>query len=193
VSKGRPEPQVMKGSFVAYIPGSHGDSLKQYLERRSRGADPERALVDGHPLVMRRKTSLGLMVCALVSVEFWVWTLIVPWLKQSGFGQRTNYAGIADAAVGLLISIALVTVILAAAVMLFTEVDSRGIHRPDWAGGDFIPWSSVTEVSSGASPEVLQVRAGEKKINLSLMLFSNPAALVALIRRHVAAERLKGI
>jgi hypothetical protein len=86
-----------------------------------------------------------------------------------------------------------VAVIIAAAVLLFTEGDNRGIHRPDWAGGAFIPWSSVTEVSTGASPEVLQVRAGEKKINLSLMLFSDPAALVALIRRHVPADRLKNI
>jgi hypothetical protein len=72
-------------------------------------------------------------------------------------------------------------------------VDDRGIHRPDWAGGEFIPWTSVTEVSTGASPEALQVRAGEKKINLSLMLYCNPAALVALIRRHVPADRLKNI
>jgi hypothetical protein len=167
--------------------------LKQYLERRSRGANPERAPGDGRPLAMRRKTSLALMACALVSVEFWVWTLIVPWLKRAGFGQGTNYAEIADAAVGLLISIALVTLILVAAVMLFTEVDSRGIHRPDWVGGEFIPWTSVTQVSTGTSPEVLQVRADRKKINLSLMLFSDPAALVALIRRHVPADRLKDI
>jgi hypothetical protein len=178
---------------VAFIPGTHGDSLKQYLERRSRGADPERAPVDGRPLAMRRKTSLALMAGSLVGVEFWVWTLIVPWLKRAGFGQGANFTEIADAAVGLLISIALVTVIVAAAVMLFTEVDGRGIHRPDWAGGELIPWTSVTQVSTGASPEVLQVRAGGKKINLSLMLFSDPGALVALIRRHVPGDRLKDI
>jgi hypothetical protein len=167
--------------------------LRRYLERRSRGADSERALAEGRPLTMRRRTSLGLMACALVSVEFWMWVLIMPWLKRAGAWQGTNHAEVVPAAVGLVISIALLTVIIAAAVMLFTEVDSRGIHRPDWAGGEFIPWTSVTEVSTGASPEVLQVRAGEKRINLSLMLFSNPAALVALIRRHVPAERLKDI
>jgi hypothetical protein len=66
-------------------------------------------------------------------------------------------------------------------------VDSKGIHRSDWAGGDFIPWSSVTGVSTGASPEALTVRAGEKKITLRLMLFCDPSALVALIRRNVPA------
>ena len=178
---------------MAFIPGGHGDSLKRYLERRSRGADPERASVDGRPLTKRRKTALALMACALVSVEFWVWRLIVPWFKRAGVWQGTNNAVISDGVVGLLISIAAVTVVIAAAVQLFTEVDSRGIHRPDWAGGDFIPWSSVTEVSTAASPEVLRVHAGKKKINLSLMLFCNPAALVALIRRQVPADRLKNI
>jgi hypothetical protein len=85
------------------------------------------------------------------------------------------------------ISIA-VAVIIAAAVMLFTEVDSRGIHRPDWAGGDVTPWTSVTQVSIGASPEVLEVRTGQKKINLSLILFSNPAALIALSQVFRRAE-----
>jgi hypothetical protein len=133
------------------------------------------------------------MGCALVSLEYWVWTLVVPWLKQARVWQGTSYAGVADAAVGLLISIAAVTVIIVVAVMLFTEVDERGIRRPDWAGGEFIPWTSVTEVSTGGSPEVLQVRAGEKKIGLSVMFYCNPAALVALIRRHVPADRLKNI
>jgi hypothetical protein len=131
------------------------------------------------------------MGCALISGEFWVWTLIVPSFKRAAVWQWPSSPVTAEVGVGLLISIALVTVIIAVAVMLFTEVDSRGIHRPDWAGGEFIPWTSVTQVSTGASPEVLQVRAGEKKINLSLLLFSDPAALVALIRRHVPAERLK--
>jgi hypothetical protein len=141
---------------------------------------------------MRRRAVLGLMVCAVISVEWWVWTLIVPWIKQAGVWQGSNYGAFADEAVGLLISVSAVTVIIAAAVMLFTEVDSRGIHRPDWAGGEFIPWTSVTQVSTGASPEVLQVHTSDKKVNLSLLLFSNPAALVALIRRHVPADRLRG-
>jgi hypothetical protein len=167
--------------------------LKRYLERRSCGADGESAVVNGRPLTTRRKTTVALMGCALVSLEYWVWTLVVPWLKQARVWEGTSYATIAHAGVGVLISIAAVTVIIVAAVMLFTEVDDRGIHRPDWAGGEFIPWTSVTEVSTGASPEALQVRAGEKRINLSLMLYCNPAALVALIRRHVPADRLKGI
>jgi hypothetical protein len=133
------------------------------------------------------------MLSALISLEFWVWTWIVPWFKRAEVWQGTSRGVPTEAAVGLLISIAGVTVVIAAAVQLFTEVDGRGIHRPDWAGGDFIPWTSVTEVSTGASPEVLQVRAREKKINLSLMLFCHPAALVALIRRHVPADRLKNI
>jgi hypothetical protein len=182
----------MKGSFVAFIPGTRGDNLKQYLERRSRGADPASQSADGRPLTKRRNTTLALMVCALISVEFWVWTLIVPALKRGGFGQGTHYAEIADVGVGLLISIAAVTAVIAAAVQLFTDVDSKGIHRPDWAGGDFIPWSSVTVVSTEASPEALTIRAGEKKITLSLMLFCDPSALVALIRRNVPADRLKG-
>jgi hypothetical protein len=85
------------------------------------------------------------------------------------------------------------TVIIAVAVRRFTDVDSRGIRRPDWAGGDFIPWSSVTQVYSGRSPEELHVRAGDKRITLNLMLFRNPAAVVALIRRQVPAERLRDI
>jgi hypothetical protein len=180
-------------SIVAIIPGNRGDSLKQYLERGSRGAGPQILPADGCPLPMRRRTSVGLMVGALISVEYWVWTLIVPWVKRAGIWQWANYAELADTAVGVVISVALVTFIIAAAVKVFTEVDSRGIHRPDWAGGEFIPWTSVTEVATGASPEVIQVKAGEKKVNLSLLLFSNPAALVALIRHHVPAERLKGI
>jgi hypothetical protein len=178
---------------MAYIPrNDRGDSLRRYLERRSCGADPEQA-PGGRPLTTRRKTTLALMGCALVSLEYWVWTLVVPWLKQARVWQGTGYAAMADAGVGLLISIAAVTVIIVAAVMLFTEVDDRGIHRPDWAGGEFIPWTSVTEVSTGATPEVLKVRAGDKKINLSLMLYCNPAALVDLIRRHVPGDRLKNI
>jgi hypothetical protein len=85
------------------------------------------------------------------------------------------------------------TVIIAVAVRRFTDVDSRGIRRPDWAGGDFIPWPSVTQVYSGRSPEELHVRAGDKRITLNLMLFRNPAAVVALIRRQVPAERLRDI
>jgi len=145
------------------------------------------------PLAMRRKQTLGIMVCALISIESWVWLVIVPWFKQAGIWTETGYGEIADLAVGLMISVAAITMIIAAAVMLFTEVDNRGIQRPDWAGGDFIPWTSVTRVSIGASPEMLEVRAGEKKINLSLILFSNPAALVALIRRQVPPDRLKNI
>jgi hypothetical protein len=182
----------MKGSSVAFIPGTRGDNLKQYLERRSRGADPESATAAGRPLTMRRRTTLALMGCALISVEFWVWTMIVPAFRRAAVWPWPSSPVSGDMAVGLLMSIALVTVIIAAAVMLFTDVDSRGIHRPDWAGGEFIPWTSVTQVATGASPEALQVRAGEKKITLSLMLFSDPAALVALIRRHVPADRLRG-
>ena len=142
---------------------------------------------------MRRTQTLGIMVCALISIESWVWLVIVPWFQRAGIWKETGHAEIADLAVGLIISSVAVTIIIAAAVMLFTEVDSRGIQRPDWAGGDFIPWTSVTRVSSGASPEMLEVRAGEKKINLSLILFSDPAALVALIRRQVPPDRLKNI
>jgi hypothetical protein len=178
---------------VAFIPGTRGDNLKQYLERRSRGADPVSPSADGRPLTKRRKTALALMVCALISAEFWVWTLIVPWLKRAGFGEGTNYAKIADVAVGLLISIVAVTVVIAAAVQLFTDVDSRGIHRPHWAGGDFIPWSSVTGVSTAGSPEMLHVRAGRKKIALRLMLFCDPSALIALIRHEVPADRLRDL
>ena len=178
---------------MAYIPrNDRGDSLRRYLERRSCSAEAEQA-VDGRPLTPRRRTTLALMGCALVSLEYWVWTLVMPWLKQAGVWQGISYPELAGTAVGLLISIGAVTVIIVVAVMLFTEVDDRGIHRPDWAGGEFIPWSSVTQVSTGASPEVLQVRADDKKINLSLMLYCNPAALIALIRRHVPADRLKNI
>jgi hypothetical protein len=166
--------------------------LKQYLERRSRGADPERETAAGRPLTMRRRTTLALMGCALISVEFWVWTLIVPAFKRAAVWPWPSSPVTGEVAVALLMSVGLVTVIIAAAAMLFTEVDSRGIHRPDWAGGDFIPWSSVTGVSTGASPEALTLRAGEKKITLSLMLFCDPSALVALIRRNVPADRLKG-
>lgn len=162
-----------------------------YLERRSCGADAEAA--DGRPLSPRRKSTLALMVCALVSLEYWVWTIVVPWLKQARLWHGTSYAGMAYPAVGLLISIAAVTVIIVVAVMLFTEVDDRGIHRPDWAGGEFIPWTSVTEVSTGASPEMLRVRAGDKTINLSPIFYCHPAQLVALIRRHVPADRLKSL
>jgi hypothetical protein len=167
--------------------------LKQYLERRSPDADSEHWAVDGRPLTMRRRTTLALMMGALISGEFWVWTLIVPAFRQAADWQWPGSPVTPDVAVGLLMSVALVTVIIAAAVMLFTEVDSRGIHRPDWAGGDFIPWSSVTEVSAGASPEALTVRAGKKKLTLSLMLFCDPAALVSLIRNKVPADRLRNI
>ncbi|MFL5449731.1 MAG: hypothetical protein ACJ8AY_00900 [Gemmatimonadales bacterium] len=142
---------------------------------------------------MRRKTIVPLMVCALISVEYWVWLVIVPWFERAGIWKGPGFGERAHLLVGLVISIAAVTVIIAAAVMLFTEVDSRGIHRPDWAGGEFIPWTSVTRVSIGASPEVLEVRTGQKKINLSLILFSNPAALITLIRRHVPGDRLKNL
>ena len=183
----------MKGSFVAYIPGTRGDNLKQYLERRSRGADSGSRAVDGRPLIMRRGTTLALMGGALISGEFWVWTLIVPAFRRAAVWQWPGSPVTPEVAVGLLMSIALVTVIIAAAVMLFTEVDGRGIHRPDWAGGDFIPWSSVTGVSTGASPEALTVRAGKKKVTLSLMLFCDPAALVSLIRNKVPADLLRNI
>jgi hypothetical protein len=183
----------MKGSFVTFVPGTRGDNLKQYLERRSRGADPANASADGRPLAMRRRTVLAVMGCAWISAEWWVWTLIVPSFRRAAVWPWPSSPVTADVAVGFLMSIGLVTVIIAVAVMLFTEVDSRGIHRPDWAGGEFIPWTSVTQVSTGASPEVLQVRTGDKKIQLSLMLFADPAALVALIRRHVPADRLKNI
>jgi hypothetical protein len=177
---------------MAFIPGTRGDNLKQYLERRHRATGPEVVSGDGRPLSKRRKTTLLVMVSALISLESWVWTLIVPWIKRAGVWQGTSHGVLTGAAVGLLISIAGVTVVIAAAVQLFTEVDSRGIHWPDWAGGDFIPWTSVTEVSTGISPEVLRLRAGKKKITLSLMLFCSPAALVSLIRRSVPADRLKG-
>jgi hypothetical protein len=178
---------------MAFIPGTRGDNLGQYLERRSPGAVPERRTVDGRPLTMRRRTILALMGGALISVEFWVWTLIVPAFRRAADWQWPSSPVTPDVAVGLLMSVALVTVIIAAAVMLFTEVDDRGIHRPDWAGGDFIPWSSVTGVFTGASPEVLTVRAGKKKVTLSLMLFCDPAALVNLIRNKVPADRLRNI
>ena len=178
---------------MALIPGTRGDNLRQYLGRRPRGADSERGAVHGRPLTMRRRTALALMGGALISGEFWVWTWIVPAFRRAAGWQWPGSPVTPDVAVGLLMSIALVTVIIAAAVMLFTEVDSRGIHRPDWAGGDFIPWSSVTRVSSGASPEVLTVRAGKKKVTLSLMLFRDPTALVSLIRNKVPADRLRNI
>ena len=166
--------------------------MKQYLDRRSQAADPAHALADGRPLAKRRTSTLLVMASALISAEYWVWIVLVPWSKGVAW-QVMNHRLSSGAAFGFLLSVLAVTAILATAVQLFTEVDGRGIHRPDWAGGDFIPWTSVTEVSSGTSPEMLRVRAGEKKINLSLMLFSNPAALVALIRRQVPADRLKGI
>jgi alkylation response protein AidB-like acyl-CoA dehydrogenase len=177
---------------VAFIPGTRGDGLKEYLDRRSRSAEPADAVDDRGPLAKRKKFAVAVMLSALISAEYWVWMVLVPGSKGAawhGVGHRL----LSGATFGFLLSVLAVTAILATAVQLFTEVDIRGIHRPDWAGGDFIPWTSVTEVSTGASPEVLQVRAGEKKVNLSLMLFSNPAALMTLIRRHVPAERLKGI
>jgi hypothetical protein len=170
-----------------------GEQLKRYLQRRSGATDPEKLALDGRPLGMRRKTVLAVIGGALVSAECWIWMLIVPWASRASLGQGTFFGLTVEAAVGLFISIATVAVVLTVAVQLYTEVDTRGIRRPDWAGGKFIPWSSVTQVSTRASPETLQVRAGGKRINLSLLLFSNPAALVALIRRHVPAERLKNI
>jgi hypothetical protein len=117
---------------LAFIPTKpSGEDLKRYLERRSRGVDPEQVLAGQGPLAMRRKTVAPLMVCALISVECWVWLVIVPWFERAGIWKGTSFAARAHLAVGLVISIAAVAVIIAAAVMLFTEVDSRGIHRPD--------------------------------------------------------------
>jgi hypothetical protein len=55
--------------------------------------------------------------------------------------------------------------------------------------------SSVREVSIAGTKTArfLEVRAGKEKVMLNLLLFCNPAVLVALIRRQVPADRLKNI
>ena len=164
------------------------EALQRYLARYSAASEP--ASVQGGPLPMHRRRTLLLMVLAMVGVEWWVWTLIGPWFGQT-VGQGKAYGLTPSIGMGFLISVLALTVIIAVAVQLFTDVDSRGIHRPDWAGGESIPWTSVTRVSAGRSPEQLQLIAGDRKLNLNLMLFTNPAAVVALIRRHVPGDRLE--
>jgi hypothetical protein len=166
--------------------------LKLRLERYSRGADAEMALVDGRALAMWRKSTLAAVGFVLIFGGSRAWTLIEPWFSRVTWYEN-EYRTICDAAVGLMLSAGGLVVMILVVVELFTDVDGRGIHRPPWAGGDFIPWSSVTKVSVGERARFLEVRAGKKKVMLGLQLFCNPAALVALIRLQVPPDRLKDI
>jgi hypothetical protein len=121
-------------------------------EQYSRGADPEMALIDGGALTMWRKSTLALMGFVLVYGGSRAWTLIGPWFSRVAWYDN-NYRVICDAAVGVMLSVGALAVMAMAVAQLFTDVDSRGIHRPSWAGGDFIPWSSVTEVSNRGHKE----------------------------------------
>jgi hypothetical protein len=152
------------------------------------------ALIGGGALTMWRKSTLALMGFVLVYGGSRAWTLIGPWFSRVAWYDN-NYRVICEAAVGVMLSAGGLAVMAMVVVQLFTDVDSSGIHRPSWAGGDFIPWSSVTEVSIADTKKALflEVRAGQKKVVLGLRLFCNPAALVALIRRQVPADRLKNI
>jgi len=171
------------------MPPNPRDALQRYLARYP-GAGAEPASVQTGPLPMHRGRTVVLMMLGLLGVEWWVWTLIGPWFRHT-VGQGRAFGVDPAAGLGFLLSILALTVIIAVAVQLFTDLDHRGIHRPDWAGGESIPWTSVTRVSAGRSAEQLQVTAGDRKINLNLMLFTHPAAAVALIRRHVPADRLE--
>jgi hypothetical protein len=110
-----------KGSFVAFIPGTRGDDLKQYLDRRSRGAEPADALDDRRPLAKRKTVTLAVMLSALISAEYWVWIVLVPWSREAAW-QGMSYRMLSGAAFGFLLSTLAVTLVLAAGVQLFTDV-----------------------------------------------------------------------
>lgn len=167
-------------------------ALQRYLERYPSTGDRQVSAADGRPLPMHRGRTVSVMALAMLGLEWWVWTLLAPRFSPMAGGSPGSWL-FSPAGVAFLLSILALTMIIAVAVRLFTDVDNRGIRLPDWAGGEFIPWTSVTRVSAGRSPEEIQVRAGERKITLNLMLFVDPAGVVALIRRHVPADRLENI
>jgi hypothetical protein len=168
-----------------------GEMLKLRLEQYTQDVEPELA-VDGHALTMKRRSIIALMTLVFICGAPWVPELLKPWFDRAGWSEHSA-AKSYDAAMGVLIVVGTLVVMALAMTQLFTQVDGRGIQRPWWVGGNFIPWSSVTEVSVVETGRALVVKAGKRKALLGLPFFCDPSALVTLIRRHVPADRLKGM
>ena len=163
---------------------SPGEVFARRVEEASEGAAPEIPLVNGASLAHRTSMCvlLGLASIGLVGVA---WVLASdPSRARHLVTREIIFPAHVLVIAGLVIR------------LIFIKVDGEGIHRPGWGGRELIPWASVTRVSvAGMSraTTMLEVRAGETKVCLVLETFRNPAAVLALIRRHVPGSRVIGV
>jgi hypothetical protein len=75
---------------------------KSRVEKQSRNAEPEMALVDGSALTSYRGSTLGFLSFMLIGVGVWAWKQIAPVLSAPTW-DANGYRLMCDAAVGTMV------------------------------------------------------------------------------------------